>query len=140
MNNAQQFEPFMKRMGMSRIEACLNLCSACVVDKVHTRFCSSAPRYHSGLFLVGTVNITYLKWEREAASPEWRYWVGTGKRMFPNARDGKFPGKWHLGTQTSNCWIYLHNTNPQKNFKIFDLIIAFDWLGPNLVILLLRNN
>ena len=36
--------------------------------------------------------------------------IGTGKRMFQNARDGKFtgffgknplPGKWHLGTQTS---------------------------------------
>ena len=38
-----------------------------------------------------------------------RYWVGTGKMMFPNAQDGKFPrflgknpfsGKWHSGTQT----------------------------------------
>ena len=27
----------------------------------------------------------------EMASPEWRDWNGTGKRMFPNARDGKFP-------------------------------------------------
>ena len=31
-----------------------------------------------------------VKRDREAASPECRYWVGTGKRMFPNARDGKF--------------------------------------------------
>ena len=26
------------------------------------------------------------------ASPKWRDWDRTGKRMFPNARDGKFPG------------------------------------------------
>ena len=45
---------------------------------------------------------------------EWRDWVGTGKRMFPNARDGKFPvffgenpvpGKWHSGTQTSISYV-----------------------------------
>ena len=52
-----------------------------------------------------------LKRDRETASPECRYWAGTGKRMFPNARDREFPeffgkypipGKWHSGTQTSS--------------------------------------
>ena len=53
---------------------------------------------------------------REEASPECRYLVGTWKKMFPNARDGKFPvfffgknpvpGKWHSGMQTSN-WVNL---------------------------------
>ena len=28
---------------------------------------------------------------REMASPKWRDWDGTAKRMFLNARDGKFP-------------------------------------------------
>ena len=32
-----------------------------------------------------------LKRDRETASPECRYWAGTGKRMFPNARDREFP-------------------------------------------------
>ena len=32
-----------------------------------------------------------LKQDREAASPECRYRVGTGKGMFPNARDRNFP-------------------------------------------------
>ena len=32
-----------------------------------------------------------------------RDWVGTGKKMLPNAREGKnpVPRKWHSGTQTS---------------------------------------
>ena len=55
-----------------------------------------------------------LKRDLETASPECRYWVGTGKRMFSNARDGKFPwlfgknpvpGKWHSRLQTSSIWV-----------------------------------
>ena len=49
----------------------------------------------------------------EATSPEWRDRVGTGKRLFPDAWDGKFSGffwknqvpeKWHAGTQTSKIY------------------------------------
>ena len=43
--------------------------------------------YHSGLFLAGTVNITYFGTNTSIS----RDWVGTGKRMFPNAQDATFP-------------------------------------------------
>ena len=57
-----------------------------------------------------------LKRDWEAASPECRYRVGTWKRMFPNARDGKFPRffweksgsrEMALGTQTSTILLYI---------------------------------
>ena len=50
-----------------------------------------------------------LKQDREAASPEWQYWVRTRKRMFPNVQDGKnpVPGKWHSGTQTSSLCLVI---------------------------------
>ena len=42
-------------------------------------------KFGNSRFIFGTET------EREKASPEWRDWVGTGKRMFPNVQDITFP-------------------------------------------------
>ena len=66
-----------------------------------------------------------------------QYWVGNGKRMFLNARDGKFtgffvknlvPGKWHMGTQTSNCsliWRFANISITTNFYSIFSKIYYY---------------